>query len=157
MKYTKVWYGNQYVTKFRLGKESFTKKISRIAKFWLVRGSMLSLAGWAFLAGYAVNDIEPIVVHAEVKAEQKIPVILERIAVCESGGKHLKNGQVIVNINENGTYDQGKWQINSIWNKKANELGLNLSDEKGNEAMARWIYENRGTEDWYSSKKCWQK
>lgn len=115
----------------------------------------------AFYATFKVGGImnpATIVTTAEVikEVEVKAP-ILDRIAKCESPTGHWKNGQVVININRNGSYDQGKYQINSIWNKKATELGLNLMVEKDNEEMARWIYTNRGTEDWYSSKSCWQK
>jgi hypothetical protein len=59
--------------------------------------------------------------------------------------------------NTNKTVDIGRYQINSVWNKKASELGLDLTIEADNEKMAYWIYENRGTGDWYSSEKCWKK
>jgi hypothetical protein len=104
--------------------------------------------------------MNPAIVYtkAEVikEVEAKAP-ILERIAKCESPTGHWKNGQVVININNNGSYDTGKYQINSIWNKKATEMGLNLMIEKDQDTFARWLYSTRGTEDWYSSKKCWQK
>ena len=106
------------------------------------------------------KEVSPKTVYADkhVLVEvESIPPVLERIAKCESGGQHYKNGQVIFNANTNGTVDIGYFQINSIWNKKATELGLDLSKEKDNKAFAMWIYKNRGTEDWYSSKACWQK
>jgi hypothetical protein len=96
-------------------------------------------------------------VQVPVEVEIKAPV-MERIAKCESGGIQTKNGQVVVNVNSNGTYDQGKYQINSIWNKKAGEMGLNLAIEKDNEAFAMYLYKNYGTDPWNSSKKtCWSK
>lgn len=91
-----------------------------------------------------------------VEVPRKSPV-LERIAHCESNNTHYKDGQVIFNVNTNGTVDIGKYQINSVWNKKATELGLDLTKEKDNEAMATWIYENRGTGDWSASMRCWQR
>lgn len=94
-----------------------------------------------------------------VKAElvKEFPPILTKIAKCESPTGHWKNGQVVVGVNKNGSYDTGKYQINSIWNKKATELGFNLAVEQDNEAMAEWIYANRGTGDWSSSANCWRK
>ncbi len=84
--------------------------------------------------------------------------VLDRIAKCESGGSHYSaSGQVLMHWNENKTVDVGKYAINSKWFKKASELGLDLTKESDNKAMALWIYQNRGTEDWYPSKACWQK
>lgn len=94
----------------------------------------------------------------EIARGSEIAPILKRIAECESGNTHYrKDGQVIFNPNSNGTVDVGKYQINTVWNTKATELGLDLTKEEDNEEMAEWIYANRGTEDWYSSKKCWMK
>jgi hypothetical protein len=91
------------------------------------------------------------------EVEAKAP-ILDKIAKCESPTGHWRNGQVSFNGNKDGSTDIGKYQINDrIWGKKATELGYNLTVEKDNEAMAHWIYENRGTEDWVWSKKCWNK
>ena len=128
---------------------------------------------WAsFIAGMIVGAYKMGThsVGVETYAAQKIvevPVrgaVLDRIAGCESEGNPLskgshydKNGQVRIGVNNNGTTDVGKYQINTVWHKKAHELGLDLTKEADNEKMATWIYENRGTEDWYPSKKCWQK
>lgn len=95
--------------------------------------------------------------------EFKAPV-LERIAGCESegnpkskGSHYGKDGQVRTNANPNGTVDIGKNQINQkVWGKKATELGYDLFVEKDNDAMAKWLYLNYGTEPWYSSEKCWK-
>lgn len=99
----------------------------------------------------AVNEI------VTVPVDPAYPV-LERIAQCESGGKHFgKSGQVLLNANTNGTVDVGRYQINTVWFAKATELGLNVMDEKDNEKLAKWIYTNHGTEPWYPSKHCWNK
>lgn len=87
----------------------------------------------------------------------RIPAVMERIAKCESGGTHYRNGQVIFNGNTNKSVDIGKYQINSVWNATATKMGLDLTKEKDNEAFAMHIYHTRGTEDWYSSKACWNK
>jgi hypothetical protein len=87
--------------------------------------------------------------------------ILDRIADCESGNgqpgsaTETKNGQVLIHINSNGTYDQGKFQINSIHNAEAAKLGDDLATDAGNTAYARYLYANEGTGDWASSQKCW--
>lgn len=95
----------------------------------------------------------------EVKAEEeeKMPAVLKRIAQCESGDTHYdSNGQVLVRGNKNRSVDVGRYQINSVWFEKATELKLNVFDEEDNQKMAEWIFENRGTEDWYLTKKCWK-
>ena len=95
--------------------------------------------------------------HIEVVVEKDAPV-LQRIAKCESGDTHYdKNGQVLMRSNSNKSVDVGRYQINSVWFKKATELGLDITKEKDNETMARWIYANRGTVDWRYSEQCWNK
>jgi len=106
----------------------------------------------------------------EVHTQETLPAILAKIATAESLNSHyctekLVNakmcyrselGQVIMNANKNGTVDIGKYQINTFyWGQKATELGYDLANEKDNEEMALWIYENYGTEPWYSSSKSW--
>lgn len=90
-----------------------------------------------------------------VETPNEIPPILAKIAKCESGGTHLdKNGQVLINK----TKDVGLYQINvGIHGKKASELGLDLYNERDNEAFAVYLFENYGSEPWIHSKKCWSK
>lgn len=103
-------------------------------------------------------------VHAEYTTKTTLDSrVLNRIADCESGnGKagtathYDKNGQVLLRGNTNKTVDVGKYQVNSVWFKKATELGYDITTEAGNKAMAEWIYLNRGTGDWYSSESCWK-
>ncbi len=86
--------------------------------------------------------------------------VLDRIAKCESGNTQWdKNGQVLLNYNaSNSSFDIGVMQINiKAFGAQATALGYNLSVEKDNRAMGLWIYQHRGTEDWYSSKSCWNK
>jgi len=83
--------------------------------------------------------------------------ILEKIAICESGGKHFEdNGQVLKGkINPS---DIGKYQINlKYWKADASRLGLNIYDPEDNEIMARWIFDNYGTKPWNWSISCWGK
>jgi len=65
-------------------------------------------------------------ITVEVPVETVAPV-MERIAKCESGNTHYRNGQVIFNANKGGSVDIGLYQINSIWNKKATEMKLDLT------------------------------
>lgn len=116
-------------------------------------GIMIGAASFSSSTVTAVT--QEVVKEVEVKG---YAAVMDRIAQCESGGKQFgKHGQVIININTNGTYDQGKYQINSIHNGTATNLGYNLATEEGNEGFAYWMYENLGTRDWYSSEKCWRK
>ncbi len=134
------------------------KKFFKKAAFWA--GSV------AVVSGILTFSLSTSKVTAQVPdiitVEAKTP-IMDRIADCESGnGKpgsasQTRNGQVLIAINTNGTYDQGKFQINSIWNKKAAELGFNLATEEGNTGFAKWMYQNKGTGDWASSQKCWSR
>lgn len=115
----------------------------------------------AFISAKIYNALNPITVYADkivtVKDTSLSPV-MQRILKCESSGSHVrKDGQVVVHVNSNGSYDIGIMQINSIHNSEATKLGYNLSVEKDNIAYAVYLYENYGTEAWYSSKACWSK
>lgn len=91
---------------------------------------------------------------------------LERIADCESGLRNLKgkpirgsathytkDGEVLMNDSD----DVGFFQINlHFWEKKAEELGLDLTTEKDNKKFGEWLYEEEGNKPWYLSKSCWK-
>jgi hypothetical protein len=70
--------------------------------------------------------------------------------------KYAANGQVLIHVNNNGTVDIGIAQINSIWFATATKLGYDLTKEKDNIAFAEWLYENKGTSAWDSSRANWQ-
>jgi len=134
---------------FKKGLKNFAKKVL----FYFMVAVGISIA--TLFGGYYLGSTTT---YQNVIAENKIPPILVKIAKCESNNLHYgKSGQVILSANTNDTVDVGRYQINSVWFKKATELGLDVTKEQDNEKMAVWIYENRGTEDWYSSKNCWQK
>lgn len=86
-----------------------------------------------------------------------IPDVLERIAECESRSRQFNdNGKVL--RGEYNKHDIGKYQINDLyWGDLADELGLDIHTEEGNEALALAIYEKQGTAPWNWSKKCWNK
>lgn len=160
MKYIKVFWNGEplkkiypYATKWEVFKYKLVKFMNFSLKTIVIA---LSLA-----IAYQMGTLNPIVktVFAEKIVEvETVPPIMQKIARCESGGIHKKNGQVIFNSNTNKTVDIGKYQINSIWNKKATELGLDLTIEKDNEKFAMWLYKNYGTSPWDSSRKaCWNK
>ncbi|KKT29965.1 hypothetical protein A3G55_03340 [Candidatus Giovannonibacteria bacterium RIFCSPLOWO2_12_FULL_44_25] len=88
-------------------------------------------------------------------AQSAAPEILEKIAFCESQGRHFdENGKVLIGgINK---HDIGKYQINSLyWRELAERLGYDIEAEEGNEAMAIELYRRYGTAPWKWSKKCW--
>ena len=85
-----------------------------------------------------------------------VPPILERIAFCESRGRHFdENGEVLLGENK---FDIGKYQINSLhWQESAEKLGYDIYTEEGNKNMALELYRRYGAMPWKSSKKCWGK
>jgi hypothetical protein len=145
------------------GRFTSLKVLMRKVWFWTKISVVAGLFGViAYSLGVADrgNTVYAQNVIVTPQIDQEAP-ILQRISDCESGngtkgsGKHFKNGQVILHVNSNGTIDIGKFQINSTWGKQATKLGFDLTKEKDNYAMAKWIYENRGTSDWLSSATCW--
>lgn len=165
---TKIYHGRDLIGRFNCDGRLYTRFQYQmlLAKNMLIKSiivsSILVCAGWIFTAGIftAKAGIAPETVWAKETIEvpiKEVPPVMRAIAKCESGNIHFKNGQVIFNANSNKTVDVGRYQINTVWNKKATELGLDITKEKDNEAMAMWIYENRGTEPWYSSKQCWNR
>lgn len=158
----KVFFGDKrlkdiypYATRFQVFKYHLIRFVRKV----VIASFLIGVVYGSFQVGRITT--EPRIVEAikEVKVEidSKAPV-MERIARCESGNMHFKNGQVIINVNTNGTYDMGVYQINSIWNKKAGEMGYNLSIEKDNREFANYLYKNFGTAPWDASRKnCWNK
>ena len=86
-----------------------------------------------------------------------VPAVLEKIAICESGGKQFnENGEVV--RGEIHSADVGKYQINSaVWKGEAKKLGLDLFTEEGNEQFAMELYRRYHTVPWESSRSCWEK
>lgn len=165
---TRIYEGGRYKGRFTCDGRTYSKLgyqiylAKRATKSTLTIASFIILGGYLFTAGVIIskNTIDPRTVYAKEVIEVpifEVPPVMERIAKCESNNQHTRNGQVIFNANTNGTVDVGRYQINTVWNKKATELKLDITKDSDNTAMAIWIYQNRGTEDWYSSKSCWQK
>lgn len=160
MKKIKVFYHGErlkdiypYSTKWQVFKFKVRKLFTQLVFLGVMAGIVFS----SFKLG---QNVFPNIVYAnrEVPSQIESPTpVMERIAKCESGGTHYRNGQVIYNANSNKTVDIGIYQINSIWNKKATELGYDLTKEKDNIAFAMWLYKNQGTGAWSASAKCWNK
>jgi hypothetical protein len=138
----------------------------KLRELWAWSKPKLAVIGLMYLMGlsYFVGTLNGGVVEAEFIKEQATPPVLQRIMSCESQGSaklkgthYDKNGQVLMRSNTNRSVDVGIAQINTVWFKKAKELGYDITKEEDNKAMAEWIYHNVGTQPWYSSAKCWQK
>jgi hypothetical protein len=170
MKQTKIFYGRDLIGRFACDGRKYTKfqiqmfYAKRAAKRTVTIAAIIVTAGWIMTAGiyYAKANIQPEIAWAKeivVVPVTVIPPVMQRIAVCESNGKHFdpKTGQVYMLANTNKTVDVGKYMINTVWHKKAKELGFDITTEKGNEAMAYWIYQNIGTSPWSFSASCWSK
>ncbi len=143
-----------------MNKSKFRSIKSKVAMFTkktlIVMGSMSAL-GWAVYFG---SNYVPRTVYADREVIKEVEMeapVMDRIAHCESSGSHKKDGQVIFKANTDGSVDIGKYQINSIWNKKATKLGYDLTNEVDNKAFAMWLYKNYGTLPWSASAKCWNK
>jgi hypothetical protein len=166
MKKIKLYYmGNRmkdiypHATKFQVFRWKLNWYGERVLATLFVVGIGVGI-GYAVSEGKRASAHEVSIVDREIIKEIEVvkAPILDRIAKCESGNTHFdKNGQVLMRSNVNKSVDVGRFQINSVWFKKATELGLDITKEEDNRKMAEWIYANRGTEDWYASKACWNK
>ena len=159
MKKTKIYFGEERLKDIYVGAtgwEVFKYKVRKYIIKTLKYSFYASLVYAGFVSGLYLAPQHSYANEKIVTVESKSPV-MDRIAKCESGGINTKNGQVIIKANSNGTTDVGIYQINSIWNKKASELGYNLTKEEDNRAFASWLYKNYGTEPWVYSKSCWNK
>lgn len=162
MSYTNriIYNGKEIYNRDKRGRfSSIRYKFGKFMKRSLLVMGAISAIGWSVMAG---SYLMPVRVYAEREVVREVKghaPVMDRIAKCESNSNHIdsKTGQVVMNANANKTVDIGKYQINSVWFKKATELGLDITKESDNEKMAYWIYENRGTGDWYASSNCWNK
>lgn len=161
------------------GKKPYTPFITRVRLFFRrlsIAFLLLVIVGSSYFITFTVGQLTmrmsdtPEQILSIAHAEEKTPPVLARIAKAESLTSHYctdtliraklcspkEKGQVLVRVNKDGTLDVGKYQINTYhWGAQATALGLDVYDEKENERMALWIFENYGTEPWYASKKNW--
>lgn len=161
MKKIKVFYGNTrlrdvypYATKWQV----FKYKVARLIRTVFMFTVGVSATVLMFYILQASHGQQVVVKEVFVNAEtiDELPPVMKRIAQCESGNTHYKNGQVITNGNKNGSVDIGRFQINlAIWGKTATELGYDLAKDEGNTNFALYLYENYGSEPWIWSRTCW--
>lgn len=162
---TKIFRGNQYISSFVCDGKSYTRLqlytylAVRTLKRSIIALAVICVLMWSIVLG---GHLMPVTAYAEriveVTTKSHAPV-MDRIAKCESNDTHInpKTGQVYMLANSNKTVDVGKYMINTVWHKKAKELGLDITKEEDNEKMAYWIYENVGTSPWIYTANCWQK
>ena len=126
---------------------------------------VLSVIRGALYGSYAAgSQLNPKVVTAQqlvTVQSTSTPPILLKIIQCESGGKQLdKNGQLLVNINVQAdgskSVDVGIGQVNlELWGATATKMGYDLTKQEDNMAFTLWLFENKGSQPWMSSSKCW--
>jgi hypothetical protein len=101
----------------------------------------------------AEEDIIPLPV---IKPVSEVPIVLQKIAWCESENRQFnKDGSVYrgeINPKDIGTYQISE----TYWLDISNQLGYNIYTEEGNKQMALYIYEKYGTQPWSASKHCWK-
>jgi len=131
----------------------------RVRRFFIRLFQLALVLVLFFIAFQILRYYFPVYKDKEIFVEKEVSApVLERIAKCESSGKHMSNGQVVMSGNSNGSVDVGLFQINvRIWGKVAGDLGYNLTIEEDNKAFAVYLYNNYGTEPWIWSKACWNK
>lgn len=159
--------GTQVWPRTKQGKfTSFKMRVKYAVRWFMIRAGIGAVATGLLFVGYAYADMmQPNLsaVNSAVMAapvtEKTIAPILKQICKAESGCKQFrKDGLPVMHANTNGSVDIGKYQINnSVWGAKAHELRYDLLTEEGNEAMATWILENKGSGPWFSSAKGWEK
>ena len=141
-------------TKFEVFKYKLARFVRKLVRFTIFSLIVSGIAVTVFMYYFPNEEIIQQVIVTE-KAEYPV---LDRIAKCESGNRHYgESGQVLIMGNTNKTVDVGTYQINTVWFKKATELGFDVTKEKDNRLMAEYIYKNFGTEAWVYSKHCWNK
>lgn len=168
MKSTKMFFGNQYVGKFKCTgkKETFIGKSIRTTKNLLTLSAKICAVAWFVMGGLQIGlHYAPTnVVYADkeiIKEVQAASPVMERIAQCESGKNQIdpKTGQVLMRYNpKSNSMDIGYYQINETYNGKlATKKGYDLTNKEDNIAFAYELYKERGTEPWSASKSCWNK
>lgn len=155
-----------HATKWQVAKY----KIGRAVRWAVIRLSLGAVLGAVVFGAYAYGTVDAravtVVNQIVPGGKESMSAVMARIADCESGDNGKKgtakqfnaDGSIVTHVNSDGTTDVGKYQINM---QKAHivamaKLGFNPLTEEGNEAYAKWLYENKGTGDWQSSRSCWQ-
>jgi len=84
---------------------------------------------------------------------QELPLELQFVALCESGGRHYSNGRII----RSKTDDVGIMQISEKYHfKTARSIGLDIFDPNDNMEYAVILYNREGLKPWRASLKCYK-
>lgn len=96
-----------------------------------------------------------IVYAAPVPVVQEVPLILQKIAWCESRNKQF-NADGSVHKGQINPQDIGKYQINEHYHLADSQaLGMDIYTLAGNTSYALYLYKTQGTIPWNWSKPCW--
>ena len=100
----------------------------------------------------AQEALEQIPVNLPKVTLTSLPWTMQKVAQCESGGKHYKAaGKIVRNP---VTPDYGVFQINRIHFPEARQLGYDVMTEEGNIKFAMVLYRRNGLRDWTASRQC---
>lgn len=155
----KIYYNDKLYAKVDINKRAKKIKKDRTERNVIAGMIIFFIAviagGFFFEDTTAIKEAEakeipkPIVIEKIVKVkDDTIPPILLKIAKAESGNRHFDSQGNVVKGKVNNK-DIGKFQLNeTVWGKKAKELGYDIYTEKGNEQMALWIFEHYGSVPW---------
>lgn len=81
--------------------------------------------------------------------------LLERIALCESGGHQFNPDGSVVHGRIHYA-DTGKYQINAaVHLQESIAMGMDINTLEGNTAFAKYLYRTQGVTPWLPSKNCW--
>lgn len=134
---------------------------------WLMLGSLKF--GISYAHGTEMSYIAPIAQADTIKPMVTDYPILDKIAqaeshdnqfctkalVSESMCKASQIGAPLVRVNTNGSYDIGKFQINSTHLADAIAHGYDVYTLQGNTDYALYLFMTQGSEPWYSSRSSW--
>lgn len=133
--------------------KSYLNRLGIFLKKTIIISGFLTSVGWGYVAGIHTNLVKAQYVYV---ASTSTPAVLQRIEKCESNDEQFnKDGQVLVHVNKDGSYDIGFGQINSVWNAEATKLGYDLTKESDNKAFALYLFDQVGSSPWVSSQSCW--
>lgn len=143
--------------------DSFWSKIkyrfNQVFRILKLGSFCLAALAIAFYAGQFSTSVSIYAAPVVTTITAPAPV-LDRIAKCESkSGQFNSKGDVVTNVNTNGTVDVGAYQINLSAEhiKQMAKMGINPFTADGNKQYAEYLYQNVGTGPWVSSANCWNK
>ncbi len=150
-----------HATRWQVAKYRFFKAV----RWFIIRAGIATLTTAALFAAFMYGSLTTpnltainTIIQAPI-AKNEIAPILKRICMAESGCQQFAaTGLPVFHANTDGSVDIGKYQINNrAWGAQAKKLGYDLMTEEGQDKMATYILENKGTGPWGSSIKGWNK